>query len=320
MQQHRKVLVTGGTGFVGWALLQRLAVRSDLQLCAWARRPGSLPAGISELPVGAGATGRLVEPGTEVVLHCAGRAHVMHETAGDPLAEFRRTNVQLTLELAHQAVQAKVRRFIFLSSVKVNGEVTASGAAFSETDVAAPADAYALSKWEAEQALRDLAANSSLEVVIIRTPLVYGPGVKANFQNLMRWLKAGVPLPLGAVRNRRSLVALENLVDLLVLCMDHPRAANELFLVADGDDVSTAELVRRVSRALQVSPRLLPVPPLMLAALARVCRREALYERLCGSLQVDAGKARRVLGWSPPVLMEQALSRTAEDFLQRCGR
>lgn len=320
MQERRKVLVTGGTGFIGQALVQRLVMRPDLELSAWVRRPGCLAPRVRALPLAGEPGGRLVEPGTDVILHCAGRAHVMAEQASDPLAEFRRTNLQLTLELAHQAVQAKVRRFIFLSSVKVNGEITAPGAPFCETDVPRPADPYAVSKWEAEQALQDLAASTGLELVIVRTPLVYGPGVKANFRSLMRWLKAGVPLPFGAVKNRRSLVALENLVDLLVLCMDHPAAANELFLVADGDDLSTAELMRRLCRALQVSPRLLPVPSTMLAALAHMCQRDALYERLCGSLQVDAGKVRRVLGWSPPVTMELALSRTAEDFLRRSGR
>ena len=260
-----------------------------------------------------------IEPGTDVVIHCAGRAHVMKEESSDPLREFRRANVDLTLRLAQQARDANVRRFIFLSSAKVHGESSLPGRPFTEVDTPAPADPYAVSKLEAEQALWALAEKTDMDVVIVRMPLVYGPGVKANFYNLMRWLKSGFPLPFGAVNNLRSLVALENLLDLLMVCMDHPSAANEVFLVADGDDVSTTELLRRLSSALQMPARLLPVPPSTLAGIARITGRFALYTRLCGSLQVDAGKARRLLGWVPPVGMDEALSRTAEDFLRRCG-
>lgn len=317
MPERSKVLVTGGTGFIGHALLRRLAARDDLDVYAWVRRPQPcLVPRVRQLLVGAGS-GALLEPGTELVVHCAGRAHVMAEKARDPLAEFRRTNVELTLELARQAAEAGAKRLVFLSSVKVNGEVTKLGEAFRETDAPAPADPYAVSKLEAEQGLQALAARTGLEVVIIRTPLVYGPGAKANFRALMRWISLGVPLPFGAVQNRRSLVALDNLIDLLEVCMEHPAAANELFLVADGVDVSTTELLRRLSVALQVPSRLLPMPQSTLAAMARLTNRGGLYVRLCGSLQVDAGKARRVLGWTPQATMSQVLARTAEEFLGR---
>lgn len=320
MPERSKVLVTGGTGFIGHALLRRLAARDDLDVYAWVRRPQPcLVPGVRQLLVGAG-TGALIEPGTELVVHCAGRAHVMTERERDPLAEFRRTNVELTLELARQAAEAGAKRLVFLSSVKVNGEVTKSGEAFRETDAPAPADPYAVSKLEAEQGLQALAARTDLEVVILRTPLVYGPGAKANFRALMRWVSLGLPLPFGAVQNRRSLVALDNLLDLLEVCIEHPAAANELFLVADGEDVSTAELMRRLAAALQVPARLLPMPQSALAAMARLTNRGGLYVRLCGSLQVDAGKARRMLGWTPQATMPQVLVRTVEEFLRRSRR
>jgi len=239
----------------------------------------------------------------------------MHETANDPLAEFRKVNVDGTLNLARQAAAAGVRRFIFISSIKVNGEGSALGAPYLADAKPAPADPYGISKMEAEQGLRALAAETGMEVVIIRPVLVYGPGVKANFRSMMSWLNKGVPLPLGAIHNQRSLVALDNLVDLIVTCIDHPAAANQTFLVSDGEDLSTTELLRRMGAALGKPARLLPVPAFMLQAGAALLGKRDMAQRLCGSLQVDISKTRELLNWTPPVSVDQALAKTAAHFL-----
>jgi UDP-glucose 4-epimerase len=238
----------------------------------------------------------------------------MQEATADPLEEFRRANVQGTLNLARQAAAAGVRRFVFVSSIKVNGEATQLGSPFKADDTPAPLDAYGVSKMEAEQGLREIARQTGMEVVIIRPPLVYGPGVKANFAVMMRWLKRGIPLPLGAIHNQRSLVALDNLVDLLVTCLTHPAAANQTFLVSDGDDVSTTELLRRMGQALGCPARLMPVQvSLLKLAAAMVCKRD-VAQRLCGSLQVDIEKTRRVLGWTPPISLDEGLKKAGEAY------
>ena len=316
-----EILVSGGTGFVGAALLQRLAERADWHVSALVRKADvSLPAGVTPVMLSTDQPFAPVAPAgrVDVVVHCAARVHVMKDLASDPLAEFRRVNVEGTLNLARYAVQAGARRFVFLSSIKVNGESSAPERPFRADDVAAPVDPYALSKFEAEQLLRTIAEQSGLQVVIIRIPLVYGPGVKANFHALMRCLQAGIPLPVGAVANKRSLVALENLVDLILTCIEHPAAANQTFLVADGEDLSAAELARRLGIALNRSARLLPVPPALLQLGARLLGRRAIYERLCGSLQVDIDKTREMLGWKPPINVDEGLRRAAEGFLERC--
>jgi nucleoside-diphosphate-sugar epimerase len=220
-----------------------------------------------------------------------------------------------TLNLARQAAERGVQRFIFLSSVKVNGEQTLSGKQFAAQDKAVPVDAYAISKWEAEQGLLKIAQESRMEVVIIRPPLVYGPGVKANFLAMMRWLHKGLPLPLGAIQNKRSFVALDNLVDLVVTCLDHPAAANQVFLAGDGEDLSTPELLRRLGLALGSPARLLPVPVPLLKSGAALLGKSDMAQRLCGSLQVDISKARTLLGWSPPISVDEGLRRTAQFFL-----
>ncbi len=256
-----------------------------------------------------------------IVVHTAARVHVMHDTAVDPLAEFRALNVAGTLAVARQAARAGVRRFVFLSSVKVNGEATVAGRRFAADDAPAPVDPYGVSKLEAEQGLFTLAAETGMEVVIIRPPLVYGPGVKANFLSMMRWLARGVPLPLGAVRhNRRSLVALDNLVDLIVTCLDHPAAVNQVFLAGDGEDLSTTDILRRLAAAMGVPARLLPVPVGVLEAVAALLGKRHVVQRLCGSLQVDISKTRRLLDWTPPVTVDEGLRRTAQDFLIRGDR
>lgn len=241
----------------------------------------------------------------------------MHDTSSDPLAEFRKVNVEGTLSLARQAAAAGVRRFIFISSIKVNGEGTPVNVPYLADAQARPADPYGISKMEAEQGLHALAIETGMEVVIIRPVLIYGPEVKANFLSMMRWLHKGVPLPFGAIHNRRSLVALDNLVDLIVTCIDHPAAANQTFLVSDGEDLSTSELLRRMGAALGKPARLLPVPSWLLEAGAAMLGKKALSQRLCGSLQVDIGKARELLNWTPPVSVDEALHKTARHFLEQ---
>lgn len=250
-----KVLLTGSTGFVGQALLARLAAQPALDLVAVSRRPAfGLPAGVAHAQVAdiaADTAWQSILQGVQAVIHAAARVHVMSDKVADPLAEFRKVNVDGTLNLARQAVGAGVKRFIFISSIKVNGESTAPGKPYSAESQPAPVDPYGISKLEAELALRELAAETGMEVVIIRPPLVYGPGVKANFLSMMRWLSKGIPLPLGAIQNRRSLVALDNLVDLIATCVEHPAAANQTFMVSDGEDLSTRQLLRRMGGTWQ---------------------------------------------------------------------
>ena len=306
-----KVLVTGANGFVGLAVLQRLNVMSGLQAVGSVRRAAGSK-GTTVVDVGdltAQTDWSLALAGIDAVVHAAARVHVMHDTEDDPLTAFRAVNVEGTLNLAHQAAAAGVKRFVFISSVKVNGESTQRGRVFAESHAPNPQDAYGQSKHEAEQGLRQLATGTGMEVDIIRPPLVYGPGVKANFAALMRAVQRGWPLPLGAVHNQRSLVALDNLVDFIVTCITHPQAANQTFLVSDGQDLSTTELVRGMAQAAGVSARLLPVPVWALQAGASLLGKGDAVQRLCGNLQVDISKARTLLGWTPPVSVEEGLRR-----------
>lgn len=250
----------------------------------------------------------------DVVVHSAARVHVMNDTESDPLAAFRRVNVDGTLALARQAIAAGVKRFVFISSIKVNGEGTAPGRPYAANDTPQPQDPYGTSKLEAETALQALARDTGLEVVIVRPVLVYGPGVKANFLNMMRWLDRGIPLPFGAIDNRRSLVAVENLVDLVVTCIGHEAAANQVFLVSDGEDLSTTGLLRRMGQALGRPARLLPVPAGLLSAGAKALGKGSLSQRLCGSLQVDISKTRDLLGWRPPIDVDTALRAAARHY------
>jgi nucleoside-diphosphate-sugar epimerase len=251
----------------------------------------------------------------DVIIHAAARVHVMDERATDPLAEFRRINVDGTLNLARQAAAAGVRRFVFVSSVKVNGETTAPDHPFRADDLPRPLDPYGISKLEAEQGLFQVAKQSGMELVCIRPPLVYGPGVKANFLSMMRWVKRGVPFPLGAIRNKRSLVGLDNLVDLIVTCLHHPAASNQVYLAGDGEDLSTTELLRRVGWALGKPARLVPVPVSLLETGAALMGKRDVAQRLLGSLQVDISKTRELLDWSPPVSVDEGLRKTANAFL-----
>jgi nucleoside-diphosphate-sugar epimerase len=310
-------MVTGATGFVGRAVITRLLNDAVPTRAALRRHDASMP-GAAELTTApnlaeyADWTAALSQVGT--VVHCAARAHVLKESSKDPLSDFRRTNVAGTLALARQAAHAGVRRFVFLSSIGVNGAET-FGKPFRPTDSAAPQSPYAVSKHEAELALQDLSRATGLEVVIIRPPLVYGPGAPGNFDRLLQALHDRRVLPLGAVNNRRSFVGLHNLVDLIVLCAHHADAANQTFLVSDSDDMSTTDLLHRAAKALGTWPRLIPVPASMLRVVASVVGGREFSQRLFGSLQVDIGDTRGRLGWSPPATVDEELRRTAAHFL-----
>ena len=314
-----RVLLTGASGFVGRSVLGRLSSRTSIEVVAITRSPlVGLPISVTNLQIAGVESHEDWHPalaGVDAVIHCAARVHVMNDVEVDPLSEFRKVNVEGTLNLARQAALAGVRRFIFVSSIKANGEETVLDVPYSADAQASPIDPYGISKLEAEQGLLSLAAETGMEVVIIRPVLVYGPGVKANFLSMMHWLHRGVPLPFGAVHNKRSLVALDNLVDLIVTCIDHPAAANQIFLVSDGEDLSTTELLRRMGMALGKPARLLPVPSWLIKRGAAILGKQALAQRLCGSLQVDINKSRELLGWVPPVSVDEALRRAAEHFL-----
>ncbi len=311
-----KLLLTGATGFLGNAVLRALVARGVFRTTV-AGRVGTppLPADVGWSRVGdlsSSTDWTAALHDTRAALHLAARAHILHDQAPDPLAAYRAVNTAGTLNLAEQAAAAGVRRFVFVSTAKVHGESTPPGHPFAEAMAPAPQDPYALSKWEAEQGLAAIAARTGMEVVVVRPPLVYGPGVKANFAALLRAVGRGWPLPLGAIDNRRSLVGIDNLVDLLLRCLEHPAAANQAFLASDGEDLSTPDLLRRIGTAMGHPARLLPVPPALLRAGGTLLGRGPAVQRLCGNLQVDIAKARTLLGWSPPVDVDEGLRRTVQ--------
>lgn len=331
-----RILVTGANGFIGQALCRTLLAFGHGVRCAvrtgsskgkggysrLAGRAGDTPArdglDIAETVV-TGAIGPETDwtealTGIETVVHLAARVHAFKERVRDPLAEFRHVNVAGTERLARMAASAGVRRLVYVSSIKVNGESTPESP-FTEDDAPEPQDAYGQSKQEAEQALRKIAEETGLEVVIVRPPLVYGPGVGANFLRMMNWINRGLPLPLDSVRNSRSLIYLGNLVDALVTCVMHPRAAGKIFLVSDGEDVSTPELIRRLAQAMGRRPRLVSLPPVLLLLAGLLTGKSAEVERLLGSLRVDSSRIRRELQWTPSFSMDQGLRETVRWYL-----
>jgi nucleoside-diphosphate-sugar epimerase len=316
--ERQVVLVTGASGFVGKAMVRSLCTDPRFQVRMASRRdhpesPGGVNAVLSP-ELGADADWSAVLHGVDGVIHLAARVHMMRDRSANPLAEFRRVNVDGTVRLARQAAEAGVKRFVFLSSIKVNGEETSSRC-FSEADPPRPVDPYGVSKYEAEMALAQLASETQMEVVSVRAPLVYGPGVKANFRRMIGWLYRGVPLPFGAIENRRTLIALDNLVDVLRTCLVHPRAANETFLVGDSEDLSTPDLLRRLARALGTRALLIPVPVGVLRVVLAALGLGEEAQRLCSSLQVDSSRVRALLGWHPPLTVDEGIRKVAGDFL-----
>ncbi|MFA9395546.1 MAG: hybrid nucleoside-diphosphate sugar epimerase/sugar transferase [Halodesulfovibrio sp.] len=313
-----KVLVTGATGFVGKALCRSLGSESEYDVVATSRSMVTLDEAVTVIPTGDFATFTNWENAlcdVDVVIHTVGRVHVMNETAQDPLNEFRRVNTTATLQLAKAAASAGVKRFIFLSSIKVNGEFTPNGVPFTPEQKEAPEDDYGVSKFEAEQGLLEFAKNSTMEIVIIRLPLVYGAGVKGNFASLMKLVSTRLPLPFGNIStNKRSLLYLSNLIDFIRVCAVHPKAANQLFLISDDTDISTTTLVRRLSTSLGIRSFLLPVPVSVFEFGAALIKKPQISRRLCSSLQVDISKSKKLLSWIPPYSLEEGLSETANDY------
>ena len=302
-----KILVTGAGGFVGSRLSDGLEYRKYHVLRVVRQSKNTSHIGVGNIDMVTDWSSILEN--VSCIVHAAARVHVMSDVAKNPLTAYRCANVQPTLNLAREAAIAGVKRFVFISSVKVNGETTLAGGGFSDQDVPAPQDPYGVSKMEAEHGLRQISAETGLEVVIIRPPLVYGPGVKANFAALMRAVQRGLPLPLGSVHNQRSLISLDNLVDFIITCVTHPLAANQTFLVSDGQDLSTTQLILEIAQAAGVPARLLPVPVPWLRAAARVLGKTDAVDRLCGNLQVNISKARTLLGWVPPLSVTEGLRR-----------
>jgi len=319
MPPKSKILLTGSTGFVGSALLAELKTLPDFRVVSAVRSAAS-SASYDVVAVGSidGTTDySSALNSVDMVVHAAARAHIIRDEVADPLAEYRKVNVEGTLNLARQAVAAGVKRFVYISSIKVNGESTRGLSAFTEVDAAKPEDPYGVSKHEAEEGLRLFARKTGLEVVIIRPPLVYGPGVKDNFLSLVKLSATGLPLPFYSVDNKRSLLYVGNLVDLIIRCIHHPSAANETFLVSDGDDVSLPSLLTMMRSAMGRSARLVPVPVGMFKLAGALTGKRGLVDRLVGDLQVDSSKARSLLGWVPPYTVEQGIAATVADFLSK---
>ncbi len=311
-----KILVTGANGFVGSSLCRDLVARGFETRGAVRGETVVLPAGVEKVAVGdINADTVWAEALHEIncVIHLAARVHVMKEKSADPLAEFRKVNVEGTRRLAEAAAAAGVRRFVYVSSIKVNGEATFERG-FSESDEPNPQDPYGISKWEAEEALRYISNETGLEVVIVRPPLVYGPGVGGNFLRMLAWIDKGIPLPLGSIRNRRSMIYIENFADALILCASHPKAANETFLVADSESISTPELIRILAEKMGRKSGIFSFPASLLKLLGKLAGKSPEIERLTSSLIVDTTKIGTKLGWNPTSSLDDGLSGTVDWF------
>lgn len=318
METIKKIALTGANGFIGQALLSHMIEKNWLVNAVVRKNENQFFDGSVRFYEMGSLTPCLdwhsALEGVDVVIHLAARVHIMKDKSSDPLSDFRKVNVDSSLNLARQAANFGVKRFIYLSSIKVNGESTLFGHQFSPDDVPMPQDPYSISKYEAEKGLRLIANETGMEFVIIRPPLVYGPGVRANFLSMVNWLARSIPLPLGAINNLRSLVALDNLVDLITICVDHPSAANQIFLVSDGDDLSTTDLLYRLGGALGRPARLISMPVSWLYLFATFCGYRSAVERLCSCLQVDISKTRKLLNWSPLIGVDEALRRVVKDL------
>lgn len=308
----KKTLITGATGFLGQQLIKSLLNQEDIQLSVSTRTSSELfddPRITVFFPkeLAPETNWQDALSGCEVIIHTAARVHMLKDGSIDPVQAYRKINVEGSLNLARQAAESGVKRFIFISTIHVNGNNTSNNQAFSAEDNPNPRTPYALSKFEAEQALQQLSAATGMELIIIRPPLVYGPGVKANFNRLIAWLHKGLPLPLGAINNRRSFVAIDNLISLIITCINHPRAANQIFLVSDGEDISTTLLLQKMSQVMHKPAYLLSVPPVLLKWVASLLGKRADFERLNGSLQIDISKTCSMLDWRPKLSLDQAL-------------
>lgn len=309
-----KLLITGSSGFLGSRVYEVAKTQGLEQRCV-VRKPTLDDSAVIVAEINSQTDWSGALEGIDCVVHCAAHVHQMNDSASDLLEAYREVNTRGTLNLARQAAQAGVKRFIFISSIKVNGEFSPSGHPFQPDLVYVPDDPYGLSKYEAEVQLRELAEETGLEVVIIRPPLVYGPAVKANFLSMMHWVAKGIPLPLGAIHNSRSFVYVDNLVDLILTCCKHPKAAGETLLVSDGKDVSTTQLLKAVALSMNKRAHLLPIPMSIIDFASKLIGKPQISQRLCGNLQVDISHTRKILEWEPPVTFEQGIKRTAQAYL-----
>jgi nucleoside-diphosphate-sugar epimerase len=307
------LLITGANGFVGRALISKLVIETNHLVRASVRKkiiqfPSQIEV-VENMDASSNTNWTNALRDIDVVIHLLARVHVMDDKVADPLLEFRNINVNATIALANAAAKQGIKRFVFLSSVKVNGESTLHKP-FSEFDVPHPQNAYAISKWEAEEALRKISKDTGMEVVIIRSPLVYGPNVKANFLKMMQYIKRGIPLPLGAIQNKRSLIGIDNLVDFIATIISHPKAANQTFLISDDEDISTTDLLRRIGKYIGKPARLIPLHPKILSFLFNILGRQDFGGRLLGSFEVDITKAKKLLAWFPPKTLDEGLRAT----------
>lgn len=314
------VLITGANGFVGQALCAEV-MRRGLHVRGAVRSACELPAEVEPAVVGAiddATDWTAALRGVDMVIHLAARVHMMNDTIADPLAEFRKVNLHGTANLARQAADAGVRRLVYVSSIKVNGKSSLSPQAegaqniFTEKDIPDPQEPYGVSKWEAEQALHRVNGDTGLEVVIVRPPLIYGSGVKGNFAQMMNIVHKKIPLPFASIHNLRSLLYLGNLTDALIACATHPAASGQTYLICDGEDISTPELLRQLAAGMGVPSRLLPFPPAMLKLVANLAGKSQQIERLIGSLRIDGDKIRTDLNWTPPFTVRQGLQLTSK--------
>ena len=312
------ILLTGANGFLGKSLLKDL-LNDSYTVTASSRRISILPSGcvgfgIVNMDSKTNWTDALAHQ--NVVIHCAARVHVMDEKSSDPLEEFREVNTRGTINLAKQASNSGVKRFIFISSIKVGGESSSLGNPLTEDRKYVPDDPYGLSKYEAEQQLLELAKHSAMEVVIIRPTLIYGPGVKANFESMMNWASKPIPLPFGSITNKRSLVSIDNLISLIKVCLTHPNAKNEIFYVNDDNDVSTSDLLRKLYRSFRNKTPLIPMPMTLINLLFKLIGKGGYSARLLGSLQVDISKAKTLLNWTPPYSIDDSIDKTVKHFIK----